>query len=124
MTIKSDKYKPLANHLENLRDDEVTLTFEEIGKIISAKLPKSANSRQFWENSITMPGQRRSHQWQAAGWKVKTVYLIAQRVVFTRAEQKEIKICKALIYQPDSSGLPKEPNIGYMHDWPLETCTT
>lgn len=45
------KYLELENYLKNLKVNEISLTFQEIEKIIGEKLPLSANKySQWWEN--------------------------------------------------------------------------
>ena len=45
------KYLLLENYLKNINFKEITLTFQEIEKIIGGKLPSSASKySQWWEN--------------------------------------------------------------------------
>ena len=69
------KYKPLEKYLSDLPKSthEITLSFEEIERILKFKLPPSAyESPKWWEhekegNHINM------RAWSNAGWKVDSV---------------------------------------------------
>ena len=68
-----NKYQPLGEYLAALGASQasVTLTFQEIEKIIGAKLPRSAVAhRAWWANQES--GSRAPH-WQRAGFKVNKV---------------------------------------------------
>jgi hypothetical protein len=69
------KYDPLKKYLSSLtkNQNEITLTFEQIEKIIFNKLPHSAhNYRPWWGNEVK--GQHiHAHAWTDVGWKVDSV---------------------------------------------------
>ena len=72
-SIVMKKYEPLGEYLATIPASQaiVTLTFNEIEKIIGAELPPSAaKHRAWWANQET--GSRAPH-WQAAGFKVDKV---------------------------------------------------
>lgn len=80
---RSPKYRPLGDYLR-LRDSAtITMTFEEIERILGASLPPSArNHGAFWANS----GQTHvwATEWMSAGWRVVGHSLDEQRVTFAR----------------------------------------
>ncbi|MBN1684701.1 MAG: hypothetical protein JW855_04640 [Gammaproteobacteria bacterium] len=80
------KYDPLRYFLSNLSptNNEITLSFEQINKILEAELPKSAYEYSaWWSNEID--GQHvQAHSWQDAGWKVESVDFNRKRVRFIR----------------------------------------
>ena len=64
------KYTPLKIYLENTKEDEITLTFEEIEKIINEKLPDSAYKHSaFWANEKENTSYK---VWIDAKWKTKS----------------------------------------------------
>jgi hypothetical protein len=69
------KYAPLENYLRDLPENqkEVALSFEQIERIINAKLPSSAHEyRQWWENQKE-GNHVNARAWANAGWKVESV---------------------------------------------------
>ena len=69
------KYTPLENYFRDLPDSqkEITLDFEQIERIINAKLPASAYGyRQWWENEKE-GNHVNARAWANAGWKVESV---------------------------------------------------
>jgi len=81
-----NKYDPLFDHLKsyNPNEREVTLSFEQIEKIISAKLPYSAHTYQAWWANDTDGRHVNAKAWMDAGWRVYTVNLSHQWVTFRR----------------------------------------
>ncbi|MBE7435437.1 MAG: hypothetical protein HS100_16095 [Anaerolineales bacterium] len=82
----TDKYLKLEHFLRDLppSQNEVTLSFEQVERIIGNTLPPSAYKYQaWWANS------RGSHveaeAWLNAGWRVETVNLREKWVRFVRA---------------------------------------
>lgn len=60
------KYDPLRKHLDTYT---ITLTYEELEKILGFKLPDSAYKYEaWWDNGIGSHTQTQG--WVAAGWKV------------------------------------------------------
>jgi hypothetical protein len=69
------KYTPLEHYLQSLPDhqQEVILAFEQIERIINAKLPPSAYGYlQWWENEKE-GNHVNARAWANAGWKVESV---------------------------------------------------
>jgi hypothetical protein len=83
MAVKSgSKYFPLFEHLERVEEEQITLTFWEIERIIGADLPPSArSSRAFWSNRA---GGSQASAWMEAGFHVVSVDLPKGRVTFGR----------------------------------------
>ena len=85
--VMAGKYTPLENYLRDLPANrkEVALSFEQIERIISAKLPRSAYEyKQWWENE-KKENHVNARAWANAGWKV-------QSVDFNRKQAKLIRI--------------------------------
>jgi len=84
------KYGPLEIFLGNKRGSaqRVTLSFQEIEKIIGGTLPKSAHQyREWWSNQKDYKNRPQAKAWLAAGYKVESVpqSLNSGSVVFDRA---------------------------------------
>ena len=69
------KYTPLENYLRNLpvNQKEVALSFEQIERIINAKLPPSAYEYQQWWENEKEGNHVNARAWANAGWKVESV---------------------------------------------------
>ena len=66
------KYDPLFQYLNVNGNPEVTLRYDEIENIISARLPASAYKYiQWWGNNSHV----QSRSWMDAGYKVYSVFL-------------------------------------------------
>jgi hypothetical protein len=82
------KYIPLKNYLGGLPTSqrEVTLSFEQIERILNEKLPPSAlKHRAWWANQKKREAHIESQAWMDAGWKVDTVNFTSKWVRFRRA---------------------------------------
>lgn len=80
------KYDPLRDYLKklSLAQNEITLSFQQINKILEAELPKSAYQyNAWWANEVNGPHVQ-AHAWQDAGWKVDSVDFNRKRVSFVR----------------------------------------
>jgi len=79
------KYTPLEIFLRDtlVTKREVTLTFEQIEKILNSKLPESANELSWWEHE-TEGNHVNTRAWANAGWKVAEVNFDEKRVWFVR----------------------------------------
>jgi len=83
------KYTPLETYLRDLPESqrEVMLRFEQIERILNAKLPSSANEyRQWWENEKE-GNHVNARAWSNAGWKVESVDFNGKWVKLTRIGQ-------------------------------------
>lgn len=80
------KYTPLEKYLSALPEStpELTLTFEQIEKILTGKLPASAyEDRRWWEHE-TEGNHRKTRSWSNAGWRVESVDVNAKWVKIVR----------------------------------------
>jgi hypothetical protein len=80
------KYTPLENHLRDLpkTQKEVTLSFEQIERILNNKLPSSAYEDQRWWEHETEGNHVSKRSWANAGWKVKSLDVDEKWVTFVR----------------------------------------
>jgi hypothetical protein len=69
------KYTPFENYLRDLpaNQNEVALSFEQIERIINAKLPPSAYEYQQWWENEKEGNHVNARAWANAGWKVESV---------------------------------------------------
>ncbi len=78
------KYHALFQHLRQQRQEELSLTFADIERLIGCPLPPGARrGRAFWNNRRR--GGLQAKAWMAAGYLVRRVDLEAGRVTFARA---------------------------------------
>ncbi len=83
------KYTPLTEWLKRQPQDEVTLHFADIERIISDKLPKrGALYFRFWDNT---PGASHNDAWLNAGWRTVVVDMLQEKVTFQRHEKQKRK---------------------------------
>jgi hypothetical protein len=68
------KYDPLYELLKRQVANTIILSFQEIERIISKKLPPSSDQRQWWENSSDLINRPQAKAWINAGFKVEDVY--------------------------------------------------
>jgi hypothetical protein len=82
----SDKYTPLQHYLRGLHpgQEEVTLTFELIEKILNDTLPPSAYQNGEWWGNQKQGTQVEVIAWMDAGWMVEIVNLNEKWVRFVR----------------------------------------
>ncbi len=80
------KYAPLEKYLRNLptNEEEVTLTFESIEKILHEPLPASAREEEHWWENQKRGLQVEANAWMDAGWMVEVVDLYEKWVRFVR----------------------------------------
>ncbi|CAN7590251.1 DUF7662 domain-containing protein [Bosea sp. LjRoot237] len=77
------KYGALARYLSNLPQQEVRLSFDEIEKVLEAKLPTSARShRAWWSNNSDNSVMTKA--WLDAGWRSEQVDMANESLVFRR----------------------------------------
>jgi Txe/YoeB family toxin of Txe-Axe toxin-antitoxin module len=80
--ITGPKYLPLAYFLLHSVDDRVTLTFEEIERLIGKRLPSSASLyREWWANEPR--GHVQARAWLGVGRKVQSVNRATRTVTFS-----------------------------------------
>jgi hypothetical protein len=85
--MMSSKYTPLENFLRDLpaNQKEVRLTFEQIERILNAKLPVSAHENQSWWDHEKEGNHINLRSWLKADWKVDEVNLKVKWVRLVRA---------------------------------------
>jgi hypothetical protein len=80
-----DKYEPLGRFLTKQKAARVAMTFEQVEKVIGAKLPRSAyKHRPWWANDAT--GHAHARVWLEAGFQTEHVDMAARKFVFRRTE--------------------------------------
>ncbi len=80
------KYTPLEHYLHGLpvTQKEVTMTFEQIERILNDKLPPSTYEYQAWWANEKEGNHVNARAWANAGWHVDTVNLQGKWVRFVR----------------------------------------
>lgn len=80
------KYAPLENYLRNLPADqnEITLGFAEIERILNDTLPASAYGYEAWWANAKEGNHINVRSWSAAGWKIASLDLKEKRVKLIR----------------------------------------
>jgi hypothetical protein len=83
------KYTPLEHYLRDLPESQkaVTLGFDEIERIINAKLPPSAYGYQQWWENEKEGNHVNARSWSNAGWKIDTLNLKKSWVRLIRIEK-------------------------------------
>jgi len=70
------KYEPLERYLRSIPKStrDITLSFPELERILSATLPDSAiTHRPWWANQVDSKSRPQAHAWLSAGFVVDTV---------------------------------------------------
>ena len=82
------KYTPLEKYLSDLPEStrEITLTFEQIEKILAGKLPPSAYEDRRWWDHETEGNHVSARAWANAGWQIEGLDVDKQRVKLIRVE--------------------------------------
>lgn len=81
--LDGGRYSRLAAHLSATRKDRLSLSIDEVEAIAGGTLPPTARRhRAWWANDSVSHSQ--SRRWLEAGWRVASVNLTTQRVVFAR----------------------------------------
>jgi CBS domain-containing protein len=79
------RYAPLAIWLQSqviTQQENLLLSFEQIEKIIDDKLPPSARQQRTWWANDSV-GHTQSQQWLEVGWRVSSVNMGEERVIFS-----------------------------------------
>ena len=81
------KYAPLEKYLRDLHANqkEVTLSFEQIERIIHARLPPSAYGYWAWWANDKEGNHVNARAWANAGWKVESVDFDQKQARLVRA---------------------------------------
>ncbi|MCI0395597.1 MAG: helix-turn-helix domain-containing protein [Chloroflexi bacterium] len=77
------KYHALYSHLRDSGQDEVTLTFPQLERILGQPLPASAGRQRAWWSNRSR-GAVQAEAWVGAGYHVKEVDLVAGQVTFRK----------------------------------------
>jgi hypothetical protein len=82
----TSKYTPLNEYLLSLDPGkcDVTLSFDQIERIINDKLPYSAHTHQAWWGNEVGGQHVHARAWMDAGWKVDAINQQAKWVRFLR----------------------------------------
>jgi hypothetical protein len=82
----ANKYVPLEQYLRDLpaNQREVTLSFEQIERILNSKLPASAYEYWAWWAHEKEGNHVNERAWANAGWKVESVDFPGKRVRLIR----------------------------------------
>jgi mRNA-degrading endonuclease RelE of RelBE toxin-antitoxin system len=82
--VSTRKYLPLARVLMNSTTRHVELPFSEIERIIGFSLPASARKYPAWWANESSGSHVQAHAWVGIGWRVVTLRLDREQVVFER----------------------------------------
>ncbi len=89
---RTQKYDPLWRYLETLDRDlgELTLTFDQVDKVLGFPLPASARTyREWWANPTRAHTNTHAQSWLRAGWKVDSANMTEGWVRFRRRHRGE-----------------------------------
>ncbi|WP_425532000.1 DUF7662 domain-containing protein [Ancylobacter koreensis] len=77
------KYSVLTTFLASRTQPRISMSFEDIERIVGARLPQSAfNHRAWWSNNPTNSVMTKA--WLAAGFRSEEVDMIGRKLVFAR----------------------------------------
>lgn len=111
------RYAALARYLRSRADSvaDVSFSFEAVEAIIGGPLPAYARQhRSWWANDAVSHAQ--SLQWLEAGWRVRTVNVSEERVVFTRNQEREQRYIR--FFSEVKAGLEKVEGFPLRHPSP------
>jgi len=106
--MSSQGYENLSRFINNLpsKQEQLALTFSDLGEVIGREIPATAfHDRPWWANTKANP---QGSSWLSAGWRVDSVYLNAQVVVFRRKGTNPFRGIKRYIKQI----LGSSPHLG------------
>ena len=80
----SGKYMPLEKYLSDLAEStrEISLTFDQIEKILVDRLPPSAYEDRRWWDHETEGNHVNQRAWSNAGWKIESLDVNKKWVTF------------------------------------------
>jgi hypothetical protein len=81
------KYASLEKYLRDQPWDEVPMTFDDIERVIGAKLPPAQRYRAWWSNNPSNNVMTKA--WLSAGFRTERVDLAGRKLVFRRVETNE-----------------------------------
>jgi hypothetical protein len=82
--VAMSKYSKLTEHLVSWDSDDLTVSFEELEKILGFPLPRSAYSYPAWWANQAGEGHSQSSAWQSVGWRTGELDIANERVSFSR----------------------------------------
>lgn len=83
MTIKpGSKYYPLFEHLQQCKQEKMTLTFAKIEAIINDSLPATAFTQKNWWSNRDSPSALQAGAWVNSGYHVEAVDFEQKTVTF------------------------------------------
>lgn len=106
----SSKYNPFTNFLSSLAQEEITLTFDQIEKILGFRLPQVAYSWEvFWNNN----NQHYARLWLRAGWVVASQNNISTHIVRFQKDSVMAHSCLEKYKHPVCAikPQPKQPTL-------------
>lgn len=80
------KYEPLGEFLRSQRLERINMTFNEIERILKAKLPDSKKHRAWWSNNPNNNVMTR--EWLDAGYETESVDIASGKLVFRRNKKQ------------------------------------
>jgi hypothetical protein len=88
----TDRYVPLERFLTALpaSQHEITLSFEQVERILNEKLPPSAHKYPAWWANEKNGRHVQAHAWMNANWKKDTVNLKKKWVRFERERDEKV----------------------------------
>lgn len=87
MSKRGSKYHPLSDYLRERGQEEVTLTFAQIEKLLGNPLPEGAHIEAGWWGNRKQ-GSPQAAAWLGAGYKVKAMSPAYKRVTFEIAAKQ------------------------------------
>jgi hypothetical protein len=98
------KYRPLIDFLRSHRGEKLSVSFEELERVLGTKLPASAfKYPAWWSNNPSNNVMTKA--WLDAGWVTSDVDLSGRRLVFRRRAPKERRM-------PASASSPYSASTG------------
>ncbi len=117
------KYDPLTRYLESQTVAEIIASFDDVERIIGAKLPRSAHVHDaWWENDENAHVQAKA--WLAAGFRTERVDRARKRLVFRRVSAPPIagesgvsESRREFKHDKEKQASARHPMIGAMKGW-------
>ena len=106
------KYDALADYLRAQKRDEVPMTFEQIERLIGAKLPASHQYRAWWSNNSFNSVMTKA--WLEAGFRSEQVDMESGKLVFRRIGPRGFEEADARGLSGEAAPSKRHPLIGWM----------
>ena len=88
------KYDPLKTELSRRPDSQLSLSFEDVERILGFPLPLSARRHRPWWANQNDGAHTQAHAWMDAGWKTWKADLARERVLFVRSGENSSRLEK------------------------------